>query len=400
MYSVKMQDDIEPAIVKSSDRIPVAGPWITEREVSYVADAARNAWYENHGVYNRRFEEAVAGYVGVRHAVSLPHCTAGIHLALAALGVGAGDEVIVPDVTWIASVAPVTYVGAEPVFADIRTDTWCIDVDAIEASITPKTRAIIAVDLYGGMCEWDALAEVAARHGLFLIDDAAEAFGSEHNGRRAGAFGQAGVFSFHGSKTVATGEGGMLVTDDSKLHQRVLELRDHGRPLGDRLFLNDEIAFKYRMNAVTAALGLAQVERIGELLTKKRQIFSWYSERLSGHQGLSLNVEPPHTFNTYWMVTMIVDPTFGLDKFAVMRALAERNIDSRPFFTPLSELPAFATRKAASRFLPENPKGHAIARYGVNLPSGYNLTEEAVDIVCRAVVEIMRRGTTARTAIR
>lgn len=371
------------------ERIPVAGPSISDREVELVAEAARTAWYQNHYAFNARFERLLADYVGVAHAVSVPHCTAALHLALAALGVGPGDEVIVPDVTWIASVAPVVYVGAEPVLVDIDPETWCIDPAAVERAIGPKTKAIIGVDLYGSTCDWAALKRIADAHGLALIEDAAEALGSSRGGRRAGAFGAVSAFSFHGSKTVVTGEGGMLATDDKALFERVLFLRDHGRNPGDRFFLNTEVAFKYRMSAVQAALGVAQMERIDALIAHKRAIFGWYRDRLAGLSGVTLNAEPEGTQNSFWMVTVVLDPTLGLDKFALMAELDERNIDSRPFFTPLSTLPAFDERPAAKRFVTPRDAGHRIAAYGVNLPSGYNMTEEKADIVASAVREII-----------
>ncbi|MGH7874292.1 MAG: DegT/DnrJ/EryC1/StrS family aminotransferase [Candidatus Binatia bacterium] len=371
------------------DRIPVAGPSITEREVELVADAARTAWYQNHYSYNARFESLLAGYVGVAHAVSVPHCTAALHLALAALGIGPGDEVIVPDVTWIASVAPIVYVGAEPVLVDILGDTWCIDPAAVEAAIGPRTKAVIGVDLYGSVCDWERLEQIAARHGLALIEDAAEALGSQFKGRKAGAFGTVSAFSFHGSKTVATGEGGMLATSDSHLFDRVLRLRDHGRKPGDRYFLNDEIAFKYRMSAVQAALGVAQMERIEELVARKRKIFGWYRVRLSGLNGITLNAEPPGTINSFWMVTAILDSAIGLGKFELVAELNKRNIDSRPFFSRLSSLPAFADRPKAKRFTMPDGKGAHAAAYGVNLPSGYDMTEAKVDIVAGALAEII-----------
>lgn len=374
------------------DFIPVAGPSITDREVGYAAEAARTAWYQNHNVFNARFEALFAETVGVKHAVSLPHCTAGIHLALAARGIGAGDEVIVPDVTWIASVAPVDYVGATPVFVDSLADTWCIDPDAVEAAITGRTRAIIAVDLYGSMADWARLRALAEKHDLFLLEDSAEALGSTWHGRQAGSLGDAGVFSFHGSKTVATGEGGMFVTSDDALHARVMTLRDHGRPPGDRLFLNTEVAFKYKMSAVQAALGLGQMERFDELIEHKRRIFAWYRDRLSGLQGVSLNAEPKDTTNSYWMVTIVPDADYGLDKFAIMDGLKERNIDSRPFFSPLSTLPAYADRPESARFLPAAPRAHEIARLGVNLPSGYHMDEAKVDRVGAALEAILRRS--------
>lgn len=372
------------------DVIPVAGPWVTEREVEYVADAARNAWFSNHYEYNRRFEEAFAAYVGVKHAVSLPHCTAAIHLSLAAAGIGPGDEVIVPDVTWIASVAPVIYVGATPIFADIKKDTWCIDPKSVEAAITPRTKAIIGVDLYGSMADWAELRRIAERHGLMLIEDAAEALGSEYGGKKAGALGDTGVFSFHGSKTLTTGEGGMFVTNDDHLHQRVMTLRDHGRPPGDKLFLNTEVGFKYKMSALQAAFGLAQIERVEELITRKRQIFNWYREALGDIGGITLNAEPQGTLNSYWMVTVIPDASFGMDKFALMEGFRERKIDTRPFFSPLSSLPAFADRPDSSAYMPAQPAGEFIAKSGVNLPSGYHMTPDLVQRVADALKQILK----------
>ena len=376
-------------MIVAETRISVAGPSITEREVQLTAEAARTAWFKNHYVYNERFEQAVANYVGVRYAVSVPHCTAALHLALAANGIGAGDEVIVPDVTWIASVAPIVYVGASPVLCHVLSDTWCLDPRAVEAAITPRTRAIIGVDLYGSMCDWPALQSIADRHGLVLIEDAAEAMGSSLNGKRAGSFGNSAAFSFHGSKTVVTGEGGMFVTNDDATLKRVLFLRDHGRNPNDKNFLNSEIAFKYRMSAVQAALGCAQMERIDELIAAKRQIFAWYNERLNGLRGVQLNCEPPGTANSYWMVTAIADPEFGLDKFALMAEMDRRNIDTRPFFSQLSTLAAFNDRPEAKRFLTSDHTDTRIANYGVNLPSGYNMTEDLVDIVCQAYREII-----------
>jgi len=376
-------------MIVASERIPVAAPSITEREVELAGEAARTAWRQNHYAYNARFERMLADYVGVAHAVTVPHATAALHLALAAFGVGPGDEVIAPDVTWIASVAPIVYVGAEPVLVDILPDTWCLDPDAVEAAIGPRTKAIIGVDLYGSTCEWERLEAMAERRGVALIEDAAEAIGSARRGRRAGAFGRVSAFSFHGSKTVVTGEGGMLATDDKALFDRVLFLRDHGRNPGDRFFLNSEIAFKYRMSAVQAALGVAQMERIDELIACKRAIFGWYRDRLAGMNGITLNAEPVGTLNSYWMVTAVLDPSFGLDKLAVMAAFDKRNIDTRPVFSRLSSLPAFADRPAAKRFVTPTDRGATIAEFGVNLPSGYNMTEDLVDLVCGAFREIV-----------
>lgn len=385
-------------MITSAERIPVAGPSITDREAELAAEAARTAWYANHYAYNARFEKMMADYVGVGHAVSVPHATSALHLIFAALGVGPGDEVIVPDVTWIASVAPIVHLGATPILVDILPDTWCIDPAAVEAAIGPRTKAILGVDLYGSMCDWPALQAIADRHGLHLVEDAAEALGSSLNRRRAGAFGRAAAFSFHGSKTVATGEGGMFVTDDPELNARVLFLRDHGRKPGDRFFQNHEIAFKYRMNAVTAALGIAQMERIDALIAHKRAIYGWYHDRLADMDGLTLNCEPEGVSNSYWMVTAVPCEAYGFDKFALMAEMERRNIDTRPFFSPLSSLPAFDAHPEAKRFVTPNDCGQFIARVGINLPSGYNMTEEKVDIVCAAFREVLAGGRTHRVA--
>src|SRR2546425_644031 len=211
------------------NRIPVAGPWITKKEIDYVTDAATNAWFENANMYHERFEKAFAEYAGTRFALTLPSCTSAIHLSLAALGIGPGDEVVVPDVTWIASAAPVSYVRATPVFADIDPETWCLSADSFEACVTPKTKAVIPVDLYGNMPDMDAIRSVARRHGVAIIEDAAAAIGAEYKGRKAGTFGDTGVFSFHGSKTLTTGEGGMLITDREDIYRRCLVLGPHGR---------------------------------------------------------------------------------------------------------------------------------------------------------------------------
>ncbi|MEL6476487.1 MAG: DegT/DnrJ/EryC1/StrS family aminotransferase [Pseudomonadota bacterium] len=376
-------------MVKAPEMIPVAGPWITEREVALTAEAARHGWGPDHYQFNARFEEMFADYVGVRHAVSLPHATSALHLICAALGLGPGDEVIAPDVTWIASVAPVTYCGATPVLVDIDPVTWCLDPAAVAAAIGPRTRAILGVDLYGSVCDWPALRALADRHGLALIEDAAEALGSTLNGRQAGSFGDAAAFSFHGSKTVATGEGGMLVTDDDALIARVKFLRDHGRAPGDAQFQNAEIAFKYKMSAVQAGLGIGQMERISELIAYKRQIFQWYADRLSTRNDLSLNAEPEGVENSYWMVTIVPDPALGLDKFALQAALKALNVDTRPFFSPLSSLGAFAEAPEATRLVTPQDRGRPVAAAGLNLPSGYHMTEAKVEQVCAALDQVL-----------
>jgi len=372
------------------ERIPVSGPWITQKEVDYVSDAVAHAWYGNANIYLERFESAFARYLDVRFAVSLPSCTSAIHLSLSALGIGPGDEVIVPDITWIASAAPITYVGATPVFADIDPKTWCLSANSLADCITPKTKALIPVDLYGNMPDMDALRELAGRHRIAVIEDAAEAIGSEFHKRKAGCFGDTGVFSFHGSKTLTTGEGGMLVTDREDLYRRALFLRDHGRPPGDKMFFNTEVAYKYKMSSMQAALGLAQLERIDELISRKRQIYAWYQSELANTKGVTLNCEPPGTKNTYWMITAIVDSNYGIEKAGLMERMSEKNIDCRPFFHPLSSLPAYKALEQAHRARSRNKVSYEISPYGINLPSGLKMTEDTVKYVCDSFKAILK----------
>jgi len=363
-------------------RIPVAGPWITQKEIDYVTDAAAHAWYENANIYHERFEKAFSGYSGTKYAMALPSCTSAIHLSLLALGIRKGDEVIVPDLTWIATAAPISYVSARPVFADCDEKTWCIRPDAFQECITPKTTAVIPVDLYGSMPEMDAIRDIAQDRDIAIIEDAAEAIGSEYHHKHSGSFGDTGVFSFHGSKTMTTGEGGMLVTDREDLYQRCLTLRDHGKISGKKMFWNAEVAYKYKMSSLQAALGLAQIERIDELVEKKRQIFRWYVERLGKIDGISLNCEPPGTKNSFWMVTVIFDPEFGLLKEDIMQKLKEKNIDTRPFFYPLSSQPAYSMNTHIRQARARNVISYRISPYGINLPCGLNLNEEIVNYIC------------------
>lgn len=370
-------------------RIPVAGPWITEKEIQYVNDAVANAWYGNANMYHERFEKAFAEYVGTKYAIALPTCTSALHLSLLALGVAQGDEVIVPEATWIATSAPVSYVGATPVFADIDPSTWCLSAESFEACITSRTRAVIPVDLYGGMPDMDTIRSVARRHRIAIVEDAAEALGAEYKGRRAGSFGDTGVFSFHGSKTVTTGEGGMLVTDREDLYQRIQVLRDHGRQPGDRMFWNTEVAYKYKMSSLQAALGLAQLERIDELLERKRRQFEWYKEELAGVNGITLNSEPQAIRNVFWMVTIVLDEALGLTKVQLMARLAEKDIDTRPFFHPLSSIPAYENSEQAHIARERNAVAYRISPCAINLPSALNLGRDEIKYVCRTLKEIL-----------
>ncbi|MEO5899198.1 MAG: DegT/DnrJ/EryC1/StrS family aminotransferase [Ilumatobacteraceae bacterium] len=370
--------------------IPVAGPWITEREVEAVARAARSSWFENATTESRAFESEFAAATGRSFAIALPSCTAALHVSLLALGVGPGDEVIVPETTWIATAAPIIYVGATPIFADVEPDTWCLSVESTRSLMSPRTKAVIAVDLYGGFPDLVGLERLCAEHGVELVEDSAEAAGGRHAGRSAGGFGATSTFSFHGSKTLTTGEGGLVLCDDERLHSRMLFLRDHGRLPGDVTFRSVEVAYKYKMSEMQAALGRVQLDRLDELIAKKRQIFGWYAARLDG-LGIALNVERDGDLATYWMVTAVFDERTGVTADAVRDHLAASGIATRPFFPALSSLPAFADSVDSARARRENKVSHDLPTRAINLPSALTLSEGDVDQVCAAVRGIADR---------
>jgi len=367
--------------------IPISGPWITQKEIDYVTDAVKNAWYDNANMYHEKFERAFAAYVGRKHAITLPSCTSALHLALLSLGIGPEDEVIVPDITWIATSAPISYVGATPVFADIDAKSWCLSAQSFANCITSKTRAVIIVDLYGNMPDMEAILKIAKQNQILVIEDAAEAIGSEYKAKKAGRFGEVSTFSFHGSKTITTGEGGMLVTDREEVYQRCLFLRDHGKDFTqNKMFWNTEIAYKYKMSSLQAALGLAQLERIEEIVARKCKIFSWYKKALEGVEGITLNSEESWVKNTYWMVTIILDKRLGIHKENLIRYLNEKKIDARPFFYPLSSLPAYQSQLKAS-----NKVAFSLSPFGVNLPSGMDINQDHVKYIINSVKTALKK---------
>jgi perosamine synthetase len=370
------------------DRIPVAGPWVTDLEVRYVAEAAANDWYGTAAQSVGLFETEFAEYLHLAHAAAVPHGTAALHLAMVALGIGPGDEVIVPEATWVASAAPIVYLGATPVFADIDRDTWCMNPDSLKACISPRTKAVVVVDLYGSIPDMGAIGAVA--EGIPIIEDAAQAIGATWHGAPAGTLGDIGVFSFHGTKTMTTGEGGMIVTNRSELFERISTMRDHGRNRGNhRYFTTDEIGFKYRMSSLQAAFGRAQLSRIDELLDKKNQIFGWYDERLNDIPGISLNYDRPEVTNTFWMVTLVVDHSYGLSTNEMMLHFDRHSIDTRPFLPPLSSLTAFSGYDTVCGAADRNPVAYDIAARSINLPSALMLDETQVDRVCTHLRELL-----------
>jgi perosamine synthetase len=363
-------------------RIAYTKPSITKLEQDYAADAVATGWGEKCYDYLNRFEKNFARHLGVEHAIATSSCTGAMHMGLAALGVGAGDEVILADTNWIATVAPIIHLGAKPVFVDILADTWCLDPDKVEAAITPKTKAIIATHIYGNLCHMDKLLAIGARHGIPVIEDAAEAIGSQWQGKRAGALGAFGTFSFHGTKTLTTGEGGMFVTNNAVLFERVLTLSNHGRARGQtKQFWPDMVGYKYKMSNVQAAIGCGQLERIEDLIARKRQIMAFYRGRLEKFQGLSLNPEPPGTTNGAWMPTVVFDKSLNISREDLMAAFKAENIDARVFFWPLSSLPSFEPAL-------ENTVAWDIPERAINLPSFHDITEAEMERVTGVIKSI------------
>lgn len=366
-----------------SNRIAYTKPSITELEVAYATDAARNGWGERCYDYIVKFEAAFAAHLGVSHAIATSSCTGALHLGMAALGIGPGDEVILADTNWIASAAPIVHLGATPVFVDIDPVSWCLDPVQVEKAITARTKAILAVHIYGNLCDMTRLQDIADRHGLQLIEDAAEAIGSVWHGRRAGSMGRFGAFSFHGTKTLTTGEGGMFVTSDPDLYERVLTLSNHGRARGQpKQFWPDVVGYKYKMSNVQAAIGLAQVERIGDLISRKRAILDSYRGRLAKHQGLSLNPEPPGTMNGSWMPTAVFDRDLGITREDLQAAFKTADIDARVFFHPLSSLPIFDA-------VSENEAAWDIPTRAINLPSYHDMTGDEIGRVVSVLENLL-----------
>lgn len=355
----------------ANSRIHYTKPSITELEIRYATDAATHGWGERCYEYIERFENLFKQHLGVRHAIATSSGTGALHMGMAGLGIGPGDEVILADINWIASAAPIVHLGAKPVLVDVLPDTWCLDPAAVEAAITPRTKAILAVHLYGNLCDMDALAKIAEKHGLHLIEDAAEAIGSIWHGRRAGSIGAFGAFSFHGTKTITTGEGGIFVTNDDALYERVLTLSNHGRARGEaRQFWPERIGFKYKISNVQAAIGCGQMERIDDLVAGKRRVFMHYHAALHD-LPLAMNPESMDTVNGYWMPTIAIDTSAPFDREALLAAFKADNIDGRVFFYPLSSLPSFEP-------CPQHAVSHSLAGRAINLPSYHDMGNDDI----------------------
>jgi len=358
--------------------IPVYQPLVGDREKDYVRAALDSSWISSKGEFLERFEREFSGYVGSAHGIAAANGTVALHLAFAALGIGPGDEVIVPTLTYVASVNAIAYTGATPVFVDSEPEYGTMDPALVEAAITRRTRAIEVVHLYGHPVDMDPILDIARRHGLSVVEDAAEAHGAEYRGRRVGSLGQLGSFSFFGNKIITTGEGGMLVTHDGSLAEKARHLRGQGVS-ATRTYWHDVIGYNYRMTNIAAAIGCAQLERVDETLAAKRLIASWYRSHLEGVPGVRLFGEAPWAMAVFWMNCVVVDPQL---RDPLMDHLRVDGIDSRPFFYPAHTLPMYATTASF-------PVAERLGASGVNLPSYPGLEEAQVAAICASVRRFM-----------
>ncbi|MHB8055749.1 MAG: DegT/DnrJ/EryC1/StrS family aminotransferase [Candidatus Aminicenantales bacterium] len=392
--------------------IPVNEPRLAKNTLKYVAGCVETGWISSAGSYIRRFEEEFARYLGVGHAITTTSGTTALHLALAAFGLGPGDEVVVPDHTMIAVPYAVLYTGAKPVLLDADRETYNLDpillrdflrkdcrFDRRRKTVTNKhtgrrVRAILPVHLFGHPCPMDEILALAQDYGLLVIEDAAEAHGALHypggdktRAKFAGTMGDAGCFSFYANKILTTGEGGMVVTDDAALADRARRLKDLAHDPGRR-FLHTELAFNYRMTNVQAAIGLAQLEEIDRFILRKQRMAAAYQKGLAGIRGLTLPVEKPRARNVYWMYAVLVEEDFGMSRDALMKGLKERGIDTRTFFIPVHRQPIFSKDPDYKNV--RCPVSDELGRRGFYLPSGLALTVAQIKEVCAAVKAIQK----------
>ena len=366
--------------------IPISDPWITEHEKSVLLDMMTNGW-DNYQ-YVEKFEKDFARWHDRKYALMTPCCTHALHLILIALGIEEGDEVIIPECTWTGSCAPIVYQRAIPVFADIDKNNWCLTAETISNKITQKTKAIIVVDLYGNMPEMEAIIEIADKNGIYLIEDAAEALGSSYKGVKAGKFGIAGAHSFHRTKTLTTGEGGMLLLDDDRIFERAHFLRDHGRSKTIPYFI-EEVAPKYMPSNLAASLGYAQFQRIDQLVSRKQEILHYYKNKFSHLPDITLNTEDSKVTNGAWATTVAFGNSYNFNNHEINKHFEKEGIPFRPFFYPLSSLPAYKIFNNGGQ--KTNPVSYEVSNRAITLPSSYNITDNQMSQVCDAIIKLVTK---------
>jgi perosamine synthetase len=369
--------------------IPVCEPLLTGKESEYVSECLKTNWISSAGKYIPEFEKGFAEYCGCKHGVSTTNGTTALHLALAALGIGAGDEVIMPAFTMAACAFSIIYTGAKPVLVDAEPDTWNMDVTQIERKVTKKTKAIMPVHIYGHPCDMDLIMDIAKRHNLFVVEDAAEAHGAEYKGKRVGSIGHVSCFSFYANKIITTGEGGMVVTSDAQIAEKARRLKDQAFS-PQRRFLHTNVGFNYRMTNVQAAIGLAQLESIDKFVDMRRKNASLYSAGLRNIPGITLPQEKEWAKNVYWMYGIVAGEKTGVGRDSLMQKLKEKGVDTRTFFIPMHVQPAFLSM---GLFAGESyPVATELSEKGLYLPSGSGLKPAEIDAVCTAIRAIVSPG--------
>jgi perosamine synthetase len=365
-------------------KYPVAAPHLSGREAFYVNECLRTNWISSQGQFINRFEEQFAHAVNRKHAVATCNGTVALHLALLGLGVGPGDEVIVPSLTYIATANAVAYCGATPVFADCDPETWCLSPASVARLISLRTKGIIPVHLYGHPCDMTALLELADAHQLWVMEDCAEAFGATFDGRPVGSFGAASMFSFFGNKILTTGEGGMVVTDDDQLAARLRLVKGQGMDPARR-YWHPIIGYNYRMTNIAAAIGLGQLEHVDQLMGDRKRIAGWYRERLRGFPGLTLPVEAPGASNIFWLYSILLDDPAWRNP--LMTELAQAGIETRPLFYPVHVFPMYRQCRTDAGC---EVAGDLSAR-GINLPTSSYLNEEDIDVITGELRRVLER---------
>lgn len=365
---------------KPAKNILTAGPSISGKEISYVTDAIKNGWNEHSGDYIKKFEQAMAKYIGVKYALATSGGTGALWLGLTVFDIKPGDEVILPEITYYACSDVIKLRGAKPIFVDVLPDTWCIDPKKIEKAITKRTKAIMPVDIYGNPVEMDEIRVIAKKYNLYIVEDACPAAGALYKGKKVGSMSDIAAFSFQGAKIMVTGVGGMLLTNNKEYYEKAEYINDHGES-NDRKFWQTDIGYEFEMSNLQAALGLAQLERLEEFVAKKRQIFNWYYEELGHIKGITMNKERPNTRSNRWMTSIIFDKDLRINRDEFIMKLKKYKIDSRPFFYPISMFPMYQEKNT--------PIAHHIGLNGINLPSGLNLKKEQVHYVCKVVKKLL-----------
>lgn len=362
--------------------IPLCVPEMQGNEWKYIKECLDTNWISSAGVYVDKFEEDFKNYLKVKKSVVMSNGTTALFLALKVLGIGEGDEVIVPSLTFISPVNTIRYVGAEPVFVDVCRDTYVIDVEKIEKLITSRTKAILPVHLYGHPVDMDELVYLAKKYNLYIIEDATEALGSVYKGKNVGTIGDVGCFSFNGNKLITTGAGGMLVTNNEKLGEKAKFLSIQAKVVNEnKSFYHPEIGYNFRMPNILAAMGCAQLENIDEYIKIKRENADYYNQLLKNIRGITLPTEKEWAKNVHWLYSIIVEDEYGISRDELIKILAENQIESRPFFIPVHEMPPYINCKQGDLTVTEELK-----KKGLNLPSSVGIKKEEIEKVCEVIM--------------